>query len=233
MAKTSQQLSLLAPDPNEIHDIPIEQLLLDQENPRWAWRTEGNSQEDLVRILWTEMAVDEVVLSIAENGFFRSEPLFVIPAQPESSGKPRYIVIEGNRRLAAVMLLRDNQLRKKIKATNMPEIGEADRTKLDTLPAIVYPDRESLWTSIGFRHINGIKEWDSFSKAKYIADVHEKYNVDLMAIAQKIGDRHATVKRLYRGYKLLEQAEFARGLDLTRRTRSTESVLFFPPLHCC
>ena len=220
MAKTSQQLSLLAPDPNEIHDIPIEQLLLDQENPRLAWRTEGNSQEDLVRILWTEMAVDEVVLSIAENGFFRSEPLFVIPAQPESSGKPRYIVIEGNRRLAAVMLLRDNQLRKKIKATNMPEIGEADRTKLDTLPAIVYPDRESLWTSIGFRHINGIKEWDSFSKAKYIADVHEKYNVDLMAIAQKIGDRHATVKRLYRGYKLLEQAELQAGFDKEDRSRN-------------
>ena len=65
----------------------------------FAWRTEGNSQRDLVRILWTEMAVDEVVLSIAENGFFRSEPLFVIPAQQDSSGKPRYIVIEGTRGL--------------------------------------------------------------------------------------------------------------------------------------
>ena len=220
MARVSPQLSLLAPDPNEIHDISVEQLLLDQENPRLAWRTEGNSQEDLVRILWTEMAVDEVVLSIAENGFFRSEPLFVISAEQESSGKPRYIVIEGNRRLAAVMLLRNNQLRKKIKATNMPEIGEADRAKLDTLPAIVYPDRESLWTSIGFRHINGIKEWDSFSKAKYIADVHEKYNVDLIAIAQKIGDRHATVKRLYRGYKLLEQAELQAGFDKEDRSRN-------------
>ena len=220
MARVSPQLSLLAPDPNEIHDISVEQLLLDQENPRLAWRTEGNSQEDLVRILWTEMAVDEVVLSIAENGFFRSEPLFVISAEQESSGKPRYIVIEGNRRLAAVMLLRNDQLRKKIKATNMPEIGEADRAKLDTLPAIVYPDRESLWTSIGFRHINGIKEWDSFSKAKYIADVHEKYNVDLIAIAQKIGDRHATVKRLYRGYKLLEQAELQAGFDKEDRSRN-------------
>ena len=94
------------------------------------------------------------------------------------------------------------------------------RAKLDTLPAIVYPDRESLWTSIGFRHINGIKEWDSFSKAKYIADVHEKYDIELMAIAQKIGDRHATVKRLYRGYKLLEQAESQAGFDKEDRSRN-------------
>jgi hypothetical protein len=37
--------------------------------------------------------------------------------------------------------------------------------------------------------------------------VHEDYDKRLDDIADTIGDRHLTVKRLYRGYKILEQAE--------------------------
>lgn len=207
--KANQQPSLFEPDPNTIRDISVEQLLLDPQNARLAGRVDGGGQEELLRALWTEMDVAEVALSIAENGFFRSEPLFVIAENPHEtdSRKHRYIAVEGNRRLAAVLLLRDRRLRDKLKATNLPDINEERKSGLDTLPAIVYPDRQSLWTSVGFRHINGIKPWDSFSKAKYIAEVTEKYNIALAEIAQRIGDRHATVKRLYRGYKILEQAE--------------------------
>ncbi|MEW5958588.1 MAG: hypothetical protein AB1801_12730 [Chloroflexota bacterium] len=212
----------LEPNPNEIVDIRIEQLLLDTENARLAWRVNGDNQTELVRILWTEMAVDEVAFSIAENGFFRSEPLFVIIANPDEQEEKnrKYIVVEGNRRLSAVLLLRDRKLREKIKATNLPDIDEKRRESLDKLPAIVYSSRESLWTSLGFRHINGIKPWDSFSKAKYVAEVHETYGIPLPEIAQKIGDRHATVKRLYRGYKILQQAESQAGFDKEDAARS-------------
>lgn|GEM_PF-245490 len=212
---TDQQPSLFEPDPETIRYIPVEQLLLDPQNARLAGRTDGGSQEDLLRALWTEMDVTEVALSIAENGFFYSEPLFVVADNPYETDpkRRRYIAIEGNRRLAAVLLLRDRKLREKLKATNLPDIDDVSRSKLGELPAILYPDRQSLWTSVGFRHINGIKPWDSFSKAKYIAEVKEKYDISLAEIAQKIGDRHATVKRLYRGYKILEQAELQVGFD--------------------
>jgi hypothetical protein len=209
MAEVKTQKMLLQPDPDKIVDIPVGQLLLDSKNARLAWRVEGDSQEDLVRILWTEMAVDEVALSIAGNGFFRSEPLFVIIGNPEEEDprKRKHIVVEGNRRLAAVLLLRNEELRRRIRATNLPDIDEARRAELDELPAIIYTDRESLWTTVGFRHINGIKPWDSFSKAQYVADVHETYDIPLDEIAERLGDRHDTVKRLYRGWKLLEQGE--------------------------
>ena len=212
---TNQQSNLWEPDLDKIRDIPIEQLLLDPQNARLAGRVDGGSQEELLRALWTEMDVAEVALSIAENGFFRSEPLFVIAEDPAETDprKHRYIAVEGNRRLAAVLLLRERKLREKLKATDLPDISEDRKIQLTTLPAIVYPDRESLWPSLGFRYINGIKPWDSFSKAKYIAEVAEKYKRTLAEIAQKIGDRHATVKRLYRGYKILEQAEAQSGFD--------------------
>jgi len=219
----NQQLPLpLLPDPDKIIFIPTGQLLLDTENPRIAWKNGDSTQTDMVKLLWTEMAVDEVAFSIAENGFFRSEPLFVIAQNPEVNDpvKQRFTVIEGNRRLAAVMLLRDEKLREKVRATDLPVISDERRASLDSLPAILYSNREQLWTTIGFRHINGIKPWDSFSKAKYIAEVHENYNVPLDEIAQRIGDRHATVVRLYRGYKILEQAEAEAGFDKEDREKS-------------
>ena len=212
---TNQQSSLWEPDLDKIRDIPVEQLLLDPQNARLAGRVDGGSQEELLRALWTEMDVAEVALSIAENGFFRSDPLFVIAEDPTETDprKHRYIAVEGNRRLAAVLLLRERKLREKLKATDLPDISEDRKTQLNTVPAIVYLDRESLWTSVGFRHIHGVKTWDSYSKARYIAEVTEKYGVPLTEIAQRIGDRHATVKRLYRGYKILEQAEAQSGFD--------------------
>lgn len=123
------------------------------------------------------------------------------------------LVAEGNRRLAAVLLLRDEQLRKKIGATDLPKIGSQQRAALDQLPVSIYQDKEELWQYFGFRHINGPKAWDAFAKAKYVADVYEKYGIPLEKIARTIGDRHSFVKRIYRGYRLLHQAETQTGFS--------------------
>jgi len=215
--KTKPALSVTT---DEVYDVPVEQLLLDTKNPRLASGAGGETQEDLLRVLWTEMAVDEVAFSIAANGFFREEPLLVIPGDDVKGGKGKYVVVEGNRRLAAVLLLRDAKLREKLKATELPVIDPERRADLDTIPVFRYPDRERLWTFCGFRHINGAKPWDAFSKAQYVATVHERYGVPLDEIARKIGDRHATVKRLYRGYKVLEQAEQRAGFSKDDRVRN-------------
>ncbi|MHB2025111.1 MAG: hypothetical protein ACYCPQ_00525 [Elusimicrobiota bacterium] len=212
MTKTKNMPS--ANGAESIIDMSVDQLLLDARNPRLASGADAETQDDLLKVLWNEMAVDEVALSIAANGFFREEPLFVVP-----DGKGKHIVVEGNRRLAAVILLRDEAKRKKVGATDLPTLTAAQRTKLDTLPVSVYDNRENLWQYFGFRHINGPKPWDAFSKAQYVAEVHERYKIPLDEIASSIGDRHATVVRLYRGYKLLEQAEKA-GFNREDRVRN-------------
>lgn len=197
--------------------IEVQQLLLDPDNPRLESVTTGSTQEELVKAMWKEMAVSEVALSIAENGFFREEPLFAIPAPKHfassekrlagDQNKPRYIVVEGNRRLTAVKLLADDELRTRVRATDLPTITPTRREKLNRLPVSIYPDKESLWEYFGFRHVNGPKEWDSLSKAAYIAHVVRNFGKSLDLIARKIGDQHSTVERIYRGYVLLEQAE--------------------------
>jgi len=196
-------------------DVLVERLLFDADNPRFASSDGKQSQEDLLQMLWNEMAVDEVALSIAYNGYYKQEPLLVIPADPSETDvqKKKYVVMEGNRRLAAVLLLRDASLRHKMKATDLPTVDAAGRARLDKLPVLIYTDRRSLWEYVGFRHINGTKPWDSLSKAAYVADVHEQYHVALDEVARRIGDRHATVVRLYRGYKILQQAEEQAGFS--------------------
>jgi hypothetical protein len=216
-----QKEEITPPSTETIVTLPVSQLLLDAENPRLASGAGGDSQEDLLKVLWTEMAVDEVAFSIAANGFFPEEPLFVIPGNPHKKAeKDKYIVVEGNRRLAAVQLLRDGTLRAKLKATDLPDIDDNRKKALYKIPVSIYPSRESLWMYAGFRHINGAKPWDPFSKAKYVATVHEDYGVPLPEIADKIGDRHATVLRLYRGYKILLQAETQASFDREDRAKN-------------
>jgi len=138
-----------------VKPVGLGQLFLDPENPRLEAVTAGQTQEELAKAMWKEMAVSEVALSIAENGFFEEEPLFVIPAPKgfaagERLGpdhdpkKPSYVVVEGNRRLTAVKLLVDSGLRRRIRATDLPTIPEARRRDLQMLPVSVYPNKEAL-----------------------------------------------------------------------------------------
>jgi hypothetical protein len=203
MPDRQQQKSL------KIEFIDVDRLLFDAENPRLSAMGETKSQDELLEVLWNEMAVSEVALSIAANGYFEEEPLFIVPQQPQEKDKDKqkYIVVEGNRRLAAVKLLCDPDLRRIVKATDLPKITEGQRKALDQLPVSIYPNKKALWEYFGFRHVNGPKEWDSISKAAYIVDVKRQYGISLDEIARKIGDQHSTVVRIYRGYVLLEQAE--------------------------
>ncbi len=191
--------------------IKTDRLLLDPLNPRLAGKEGRTDQPALLETLWTQGSLDELTGSIYENGFFPEEPLFAVI----EDGK--YIVVEGNRRLAAVKLLRDETLQKTIRATDVPKLAKSDRLALDELPVSVYPNRASLWAFLGFRHVNGPLTWDSWSKAQYIANVRSEFGVNLDEIANAIGDKNQTVRRLYRGLMVLNQSADQAGYKLEER----------------
>jgi len=186
----------------EVRHEKAKDLLLDAKNPRLVEHefSTFSDQDRILKVLWQEMAVDELALSIATNGFFQNEPLF---AEEESK---RLVVIEGNRRLAAVKLLLDESLREKIGAVGIPKISNKRQQELAELP-VVRCTRADIWQYIGFKHVNGPQEWQSYSKAQYIAKVHNELRIPLDKIAEQIGDKHSTVKRLYRALMVIEQAE--------------------------
>jgi hypothetical protein len=195
----------------DFQDIPVGNLLFDFDNPRLTMGKEPNSEPEMVQVLWDDMAVDEIVDSISANGFFREEPIIVIPKDPKKTDpqKDKFTVVEGNRRLAAVRLLIDEKLRKSVGAKGIPAPDQKLRRDLERIPAGIYPERKYVWAYLGFRHINGPKPWDALGKAQFVARIYEDQGLTLEQIAKQIGDRNVTVKRLYRGYTLLRQAERA------------------------
>jgi hypothetical protein len=196
---------------SNIVQIPTDELHFDLINPRLAEYgvKDGLSEDEVLEILWQAMDVQELVQSISASGFFEHEALIV------ATENGRDVVIEGNRRLAAVRVLRNPELATE-KGWLVPTLKASDRKKLDTLPAI-RASREESWRFLGFKHVNGPAKWGSYAKAVYIADVHRKYEVPLVDIAHQIGDRHRTVQRLFRGLMVLEQAERAKVFDRADR----------------
>ena len=86
------------------------------------------------------MAVEEVAMSIAVEGYWDYEPLMAIES-PKGT-----IVIEGNRRLAAVKLLVDSALRTSVKATDLPKTTRGIISKLKSgLPVKIVSTRQEAW----------------------------------------------------------------------------------------
>ena len=192
--------------------VSVDLLSLDPRNPRIQQLGEALDEERILEKLWREYSVDEVAMSIAQNGFFPHEPLFAA----EEDG--RLVVVEGNRRLAAVRILRDPALRDRLQATNLPMISAQDIAELAYLP-VIRCQRDEIWQYIGFKHVNGPQAWTSFAKAEYIAWVKNSLDTDLDEIAVTIGDTHSTVSRLYRAYMALWQAKDRGVYDWENRTR--------------
>ena len=191
--------------------MSVSELAFDIENPRLSEFELSNSPSDaeVIDVLWRAMDVREVMLSIAASGYFQHEPLIVA----QEGGKN--VVIEGNRRLAAVRVLLNPEL---VEATDVPAIGEDAKKALSQLPTISNTRKEA-WQYIGFKHVNGPAKWSSYAKSQYIAKVHREFGVNLEDIAKQIGDTHKTVQRLFRGMMVVEQAERWKVFDREDRSR--------------
>lgn len=187
---------------SDVRPVSPDNLFFDAQNPRLTGlNLDVADQNGILSVLWKDKEVSELVDSIAFNGYWQQEVLFAVEENNN------LVVVEGNRRLAAVKLLRSQKLYRSLGIKDIPtNINKIISSTYDTLPVLVCK-REDLWMYMGFKHLNGPLEWDSIAKAEYIAYVHEKFHIPLTDIASTIGDRHDTVKRMYHGLAVLRQAE--------------------------
>jgi len=187
-----------------ITPVDPKELVFDTQNPRIAEFNlgTGSSEQEIIKILWNVMGVEEIVLSIKASGFFEHEPLIAI----KENGK--LVVIEGNRRLAAIKCILDPDLADYIGTNkNVLYVSEEVKESLKTVPVIFVNERKEAWKFIGFKHINGPAKWGSYAKAQYISLIKNEYHISLEQIASQIGDTHKTVQKLYQGLQVIEQAE--------------------------
>jgi hypothetical protein len=161
-------------------DVSVDQLEFDPENPRLPRDIDASSVDAMLRFMLDDAGLVDLTSSIAAQGFFPGEPLLCCPdpklergaTPPTPTTDSRYVVVEGNRRLAAVTLLRNpeaapsrKQAIRDLAATN----GAPDH-----LPTIIFPRRDDILDYLGYRHITGIKEWEPLAKARYLQQVRDR-----------------------------------------------------------
>ncbi|MFC4395594.1 hypothetical protein [Arthrobacter sedimenti] len=181
-------------------DLSVEELLLDEENPRLA--NPGASQIDLLRALFFQESLEELALSFQRNGYFQEEPLVTIRATNGDT-----IVVEGNRRLATLKLLLDPSLLDQIEGDRRkwPVLSATERERLLLVPTIRYPDRETVAPYLGFRHITGARTWKPLQKARFVAGLVAGGR-SLKEVQGLIGDPQAqAAQKMYQSYVLYEQ----------------------------
>lgn len=212
--------------------LPLSHLLLDAENPRFGNASAGGlNQADILDHIVNTFGVDDVLSSLAINGYISAEPLVC----RREAGSDIAVVVEGNRRLAACLILAgdDRAARQKSRSTQYQTIWRNHGSKqINPLPAIVFEGadrRTALLSYLGVRHIASAQPWDSYAKAAWVARVVEENQLPLSDVALMIGDQHRTIRRLLEGYyfirQTIEAGEF-RPQDSQRRGRG--SVTEYP-----
>lgn len=175
---------------NKIVEIETNKLDFDPKNPRFFRLNDASNAATVIEEMLDDESVHDLMLSIGQQGYFPGEPLLAV----KSNGN--YIVVEGNRRLAAVKLLNGDLLPPKRKLKGVQEIIDDTTNKPKKLPCIIYENREDVLRYIGYRHITGVKEWDSLSKAKYLKELcdtfysHEPKEIVLKNLARLSGLQH-------------------------------------------
>ena len=203
-----------------VYEIKIDRLFLDQYNPRLYGESVSDTQDEIMSKIYNREQIDELASSLAVNGYFREEPIIVVPENDEDFAKIdstnfndfKFLVIEGNRRTSSVkLLLKANE----IADSDFPKVtNDAIKENLQALPAIIYKNREDVDVYLSVRHIGGNRKWDAFAKAKYIFekvnkidDVVKDVAKSIDVLSTQIGDKSNVVKKYYIYYKVFKEIE--------------------------
>ena len=201
-------------------NVDPSQLILDPNNYRFhdirdykqvkqrARYDEPGVQDRALSLLRDTDAFDLTSLrdSIRTNGYIPVEKIVVVPFDVEAGQPQKYLVIEGNRRAAALKTLISDS---KAGAIDLPK-NVSDT--LEKVPIVVLGGNEQeiesyQRTLMAIRHVAGIREWGPYQQAKLVVEMFEEKDATLGSVAQKIGISSREVARRYRASKALRQME--------------------------
>jgi hypothetical protein len=208
----------LLPAGSEIREYELSELELDGNNPRLGNKAGTfTSQDQILDEVVDRFGVEDILSSLAVNGYFAAEPLVGF----RSPNSTKITIAEGNRRLAACLILaRDTRARHHEKRHNQYKAIQERHSKpaITSIPVRVLPRDRQLTSYLGVRHIAAPQPWDSYAKAKWIDDVLNGGDLTLEDVSEMIGDQHRTVARILEGYRfvrqLIDAAQFVPGESL-------------------
>lgn len=188
-------------------------LHLDHKNPRLGRELSVGAPREIIQFLFEHYKAGEIAESIATRGFFPNEPLLAV------SEENRYIVVEGNRRLAALKALRDPGL---LEGTYMRQAERCVRKMPDpgliaTVPVTIAPHRRDTDRQMAGKHVaSPVLPWVAENRASFILDkLAEGYDND--SLRDELGFKLADIQAARQTRSV---AEMARSLDLPEEVQA-------------
>ncbi len=186
--------------------LSVANLFLDERNPRLGGEIGGRTQREIIQYLFDHDKALEVVRSIVARGYFENEPLLAI------SENGNYVVVEGNRRLAALKALGEPEiLTEKVRRQVERISREADFEKIISVPVIIAPSRHETDRIIAGRHVGTpVLAWQAENRASFIlSKLEEGYDND--QLKEELGFTNQDIHKA-RQTKVI--AETVRAIDL-------------------
>ena len=122
--------------------------------------------------------VRDLLASIKANGWLDIDPILV-----ESGDKGRFLVIEGNRRVATLKYLLRRYEEDAI------DLGKLDTNTFSKLPVVLYQDaseRDHL-VMMGLHHISGKRRWPAINRARAMERLLPHFHGDADAVCEALG----------------------------------------------
>jgi len=210
----------------QIEYAELKNFYLDSMNPRLG-RSEHSvhlSQEEVFDRM-KDWSLEELAISFLESGFWAHEA--VLCTTEEIEGEDRLVVIEGNRRVAALKRLQMAYKGEESSKRWLELIDGLDEPKklFSGVPYIKVGNRSDVDEFLGFRHVTGIKEWAPPEKAQFIARLIDGGQLGYRDVMRKIGSTTPVVERNYVAFSILAQMETVEDLSV-EMVKNRFSVLF-------
>jgi hypothetical protein len=188
-------------------DVPLNQIYLDPNNPRFVTMNWDSIPEDQIdnpeiqeesrRKLIRDFAVDKLRMNMEVNGYLPIDRVIVRQFKAD-----KYVVLEGNRRICAAKLL----------ASLTVEGADVDETILQSvssIPCLLYTgsDPKAAWVFQGLRHIVGVTEWSAFNKAKLLVEQMQDEEMSLTDVGKRFGLSPFGAGQWVRSYHAFIQAK--------------------------
>lgn len=198
----------------EQRDISVFALKLDPLNPRLGEDDADLSQNEIINILLDKkFKILELAESIARIGFTPLDN--IIAFEDAKSGE--YMVLEGNRRVAALKLLlnpklvRDEKMSKRFQGLSEALSSEIKK-ELSEVQVVIAPSRSSADRVLLLRHTSKvIEKWTPAMQAKFTYEKSKEYGFD--RTQNELGVQRDELEKSITAYHFTRLAEAILGLE--------------------
>ena len=171
--------------------VPLRSLYLDPNNFRFVdhreyrpIRADRIFEEDVQRrttgfvLGRSQENVQDLVASIKENGWLDIDPVLV-----QQHATARFLVVEGNRRVATLKYLQRRYEEDAI------DLSQLDSALFSKMPVVLYVDADERdrMVMMGLHHISGKRRWPAINRALAMQRLLECFDNDADAVCRALG----------------------------------------------